>query len=296
VTAGTATTTVAAPPEQTRSPLALIVGLLLPIALVNAVGFLAPVANLFRMSFNVSTGGGGLREGWTLASYAAFLSDPFYLGLIANSIGMSALITAFTLLASYPIALFIHRAPARWKGVLAILCISPLLVSAVVRTYGWMLILGDQGLINGALRSLGLIAQPLRLINNATGVVIGLTEILMPYMILALLAGFGRLDRTFEEAAQSLGARPWTTFRRIVVPLTLPGIALGCLLCFVLAVSSFITPKLLGGGRVFLLATEIYDQAVVLLNWPLAATMSIVVLVIFGLALVLYGRVVRALD
>jgi putative spermidine/putrescine transport system permease protein len=279
-----------------HSVLPIAVGLLLPIALVNAIGFLAPVANLFRMSFNEATGGGGLREAFTFANYVAFLTDPFYLGLVGNSVLVSVLITIITLVVSYPIALFIHRAPPRWQSILTIICISPLLVSAVVRTYGWMLLLGDQGIINGALTGIGAMTAPIRLTNNLTGVVIGLVEILMPYMILALLAGFGRLDRTFEEAAQSLGARPWVSFRRIVVPLTFPGIALGCLLCFVLAISSFITPKLLGGGRVFLLATEIYDQAIVLLNWPLAATMSIIVLVIFGLALVVYGRVVRALD
>jgi putative spermidine/putrescine transport system permease protein len=215
---------------------------------------------------------------------------------VARSIALAAMITALTLVLSYPIAFFIHRAVSRWKGLLTIVAISPLLVSAVVRTYGWMVILGDQGLINGLLQFGGLIERPLRLINNTTGVVIGLVEILMPYMVLALMAGFGRLDRVYEEAAQSLGAGPWTTFRRIVLPLTVPGIALGCLLCFVLAISSFITPKLLGGGRVFLLATEIFDQAIVLLNWPLAATMSIVVLGIFGLALLVYGRLMPATE
>ncbi|MDJ1157631.1 ABC transporter permease [Chelatococcus sp. SYSU_G07232] len=286
-----------APAATRQRPVApLAAAMLLPIAIVNAIGFLAPVANLFRMSFNEATGGGGLREAVTFANYLAFVMDPFYLELVTRSIGMSLAITLLTLVASYPIALFIHRAPAQWKSLLTIVTVSPLLVSAVVRTYGWMLILGDRGLVNGLLTSAGVIHEPLRLVNNTTGVVIGLVEILMPYMVLSLMAGFGRLDRTYEEAAQSLGAMPWTAFRRVVVPLTLPGIALGCLLCFVLAVSSFITPKLLGGGRVFLLATEIYDQAIVILNWPLAATMSIVILAIFGLALVAYTRVVRLLD
>jgi putative spermidine/putrescine transport system permease protein len=173
--------------------------------------------------------------------------------------------------------------------------IAPLLTSAVVRTYGWIALLSNDGPIIRSIKALG-VENPPRLLFNTTGVMIGLTEILMPYMILALLAGFGRLDPRFEEAARSLGATPAQTFRRIILPLTLPGIALGWLLCFVLAISSFVTPKLMGGGRVFLLATEIYDQAIVTLNWPVAATLSILVLILFGISLAVYTRLLKRLD
>jgi putative spermidine/putrescine transport system permease protein len=268
--------------------------LLLPIALVNAVGFILPVLNLLRMSFNEALSGGGIRETVTLANWTGLFGDAFYLDLIVNSVVVSLTITVLTLILSYPIALYLHRSTGRWRTFLTVLVISPLLTSAVVRTYGWIALLADQGPIVGAISGLGF--SPPRLMFNTTGVVIGLVEILMPYMILSLLAGFGRLDPRVEEAAMTLGATPVRTFWRVILPLTLPGIALGCLLCFVLAVSSFITPKLLGGGRVFLLATEIYDQAIVTLNWPLASTLSILVLVIFGAALAVYARILRAID
>jgi putative spermidine/putrescine transport system permease protein len=270
------------------------VALLLPIALINAIGFIIPVLNLLRMSFNEALTGGGIRETVTLANWTGLFGDAFYIELIVNSVLVSLGITIATLILSYPIALYLHRSTGRWRTFLTVLVISPLLTSAVVRTYGWIALLSEQGPIVSAISSLGF--TPPRLIFNTTGVVIGLTEILMPYMILSLLAGFGRLDPRVEEAAMSLGARPAKTFWRVILPLTLPGIALGCLLCFVLAVSSFITPKLLGGGRVFLLATEIYDQAIVTLNWPLAATLSILVLIIFGAALAVYARILRAID
>lgn len=271
----------------------LAVALLAPIALVNAAGFLLPVLNLARMSFYEVEPTGTMREVYTLATWMKLVTDSFYGELLLNSITVSLGITLLTLLCSYPIALYLHRSSGTWKTVLLVLVISPLLTSAVVRTYGWIAILSDSGLVNNGLAALGL--GRIRLMFNQIGVTIGLTEILMPYMILALLAGFGRLDPRIEEAASTLGAPPFTVFRRIILPLTLPGIALGCLLCFVLAVSSFITPKLLGGGRVFLLATEIYDQAIVTLNWPLAATLSLIVLGVFGGALVLYTRALRAI-
>lgn len=290
-----AATSIATAPgaDERQAGQALVVLLLLPIALVNAFGFLLPVLNLLRMSFYEVEPTGAMRETYTLATWFAVVRDSFYLELIGNSIAVSLGITLLTLVCSYPIALYLHRSSGTWRSVLLVLVISPLLTSAVVRTYGWIAILSENGLVNNVVSSLGF--SPVRLMFNKTGVVIGLTEILMPYMILALLAGFGRLDPRVEEAAATLGAPPFRVFQRVVFPLTLPGVALGSLLCFVLAVSSFITPKLLGGGRVFLLATEIYDQAIVTLNWPLAATLSILILVIFGGALVLYTRALRAI-
>lgn len=265
--------------------------LLVPILAVNALVFFWPTFNLFKMSFIRGEATGALTDETTLANWTGLVRDSFYSELLVSSVTISVMITALTLVLSYPIALYLHRARGLKRTVLLVLVISPLLTSAVVRTYGWIAILSDGGLINSLLKALGLPAQ--RLIFNTQGVVLGLTEILMPYMILALLAGFGRLDARLEEAAATLGARPRQAFWRVVLPLSLPGVMLGCLLCFVLAVSSFITPKLLGGGRVFLLATEIYDQAIVTLNWPLAATLSMVVLIVFGLALALYARAAK---
>lgn len=268
--------------------------LLLPIIVINAIAFVLPVVNLLRISFNEALPGGGIREAFTWQNWLNLATDSFYLEILFRSVWISLLITALTLACSYPIALYLHRAGGRWRTFLIVLVISPLLTSAVVRTYGWIAILADRGLLSNMLGLVGL--TPPRLMFNIYGVMIGLTEILMPYMILALLAGFGRLDSRCEEAARTLGASPLRTFWRIVVPLTAPGIALGCLLSFVLAVSSFITPRILGGGRVFLLATEIYDQAIVTLNWPSASALSILVLVVFGAALFLYARVLRALE
>ncbi len=277
-----------------RRPLGLATLLLGPVVLANLATFVWPMLNLASYSFRAGTAGGALGEGLSFATWADMASDPFYAQLVWLSVWTSLLITAITLVVSYPIALTVHRASPRWRNLLIIACISPLLVSAVVRTYGWLVILGDRGFVPSVLRALGM--QPPRLIYNMTGVVIGLVEILMPYMILSLLAGFGRLSDTLEEAAASLGAPRWQVFCRVVVPLTLPGILLGCLLTFVLAVSSFITPQLLGGGRVILLATEIYEQAIVTLNWPVAAALSLLALAVFGAALLVYGRVVRLVD
>ncbi|MFC5992046.1 ABC transporter permease [Limoniibacter endophyticus] len=282
--------------QKNRKFPVVVLALLVPMAVINFIAFVLPVLSLGQISFMESRSGGVLTQNYTFENYLDFFTDSFNFGLVINSLWISFAITLATLICAYPIALFLHRVSPVWRNVLFVITVSPLLVSSVVRTYGWMVLLGDQGIINGSLISLGLISEPFRLINNTLGVFIGLVEILIPYMALSLIAGFGKLDQAYEEAAASLGANAFTRFRRIIFPLTLPGVALGCLLCFVLAISSFITPKLLGGGRVFLLATEIFDQAVIQLEWPRAAATSVIVLIIFGIALAIYSRVVRRFD
>jgi putative spermidine/putrescine transport system permease protein len=284
-----------APASRKKFPF-LLIALLLPMAIINFVAFVLPVIRLGMISFIESRSGGVLTSNYTLENYLDFFTDSFSFELVSNSLILGFGVTLITLCCAYPIALFLHRVSPKWRNMLFVITVSPLLVSSVVRTYGWMVILGDQGVFNGILMSSGIIDSPLRLTNNTLGVFIGMVEVLIPYMALSLIAGFGRLENVYEEAAASLGANRWTRFRRVILPLTAPGIALGCLLCFVLSISSFITPKLLGGGRVFLLATEIYDQAVIQLEWPTAAAISVIVLIIFGLALAVYSRVVKRFD
>jgi putative spermidine/putrescine transport system permease protein len=282
------------PPVRYNTGLMIGWALLIPALMVNVAVFLWPILHLAVLAFHRTLPDGSVSPELSLATWSTLFKDTFYLDLLLRSLGVSLLITALTLICSYPIAYFVHHLRGLWRHVLMIAAISPLLVSLVVRSYGWLIILGDDGFVANGLRWFGL-SNPPRLVFNTTGVVIGMVEILMPYTILALLAGFGRLDDTWEEAAGSLGAPPLMVFLEVTLPLTLPGIALGGLIGFVLAISSFVTPEWLGGGRVVLLSTEIYDQAVTTLDWPAAAMLSLLILTILGGAIGLYGRLVQRL-
>ena len=268
-------------------------GLLSPASALMLVGFVLPMAWLIRLSLDRSEEGGVLVPDLTAANYTHFARDPFYLAILLRTLILGVVVALITLVCAYPIALFLFRTRSRWRGALAVLTISPMLVSSVVRTFGWMAILGDRGLINQVLQTLGVISHPLALMNNMLGVVIGLVQIEMPVMILALMAGLARLDPTLEEAAQTLGAKPWRSFLRITLPLSAPGIVLGCLITFVQVISSFITPTLLGGGRVYVMATTIYEEALETLNWPLAAAISLILIAVFALCAIAYERVSR---
>jgi len=264
--------------------------LLLPAALFVLAVYVWPTLLLFRNAFNEVGPTGAMVEAWSLETAAGTFADGFTFELTRNSLELSLSATLIALALSYPLSLFLFRTTSRWRGLLAVVAIMPMLISGVVRVFGWLAILGDRGLVNAALQSLGLVSAPLRLVFNWTGVTIGLAESIMPYMVLALLAGFGRLDRTLEEASRSLGASPLRTFLRVTLPLSLPAIALAAGLGFVLSMSAYITPKLLGGGRVFV-------QATTNTNWPVAAVLAIYTLVLLlallALSNLLAGRLRR---
>jgi putative spermidine/putrescine transport system permease protein len=270
--------------------------LVLPAALLLTALYVLPMLGLGRMAFNETGSTGAMVPALSLATIAALLEDSFTLETTWNSLWLSFASTTLALLMAYPLALFLYRTTSRFKALLTVLAVAPMLVSGVVRVFGWLALLGDRGLVNATLIGIGVTNGPVRLVYNYFGVTLGLAESLMPYMVLALLSGLGRLDRACEEAAASLGSPPWRVFWRITLPLSLPAVVLGYLLCFVLAMSAYITPKLLGGGRVFLLATEIFDQAVTNVNWPAAAALALYTLVLVMLLVSAYAALTRRVE
>jgi putative spermidine/putrescine transport system permease protein len=270
--------------------------LAVPALLLLAAFFVAPMLTVIRMSFDAYVSGGQQTSAFTLASYETALSDRLELGAVGRTAYLAVIVTVLTMLASYPVALFLARVNPRWRGILLALAVAPLLTADVVRIYGWLILLGSNGILNSMLTSAGLITQPVQLVYNETGTIIGLVEILMPYAILTLFASLIGLETHLEEAAASLGAGRWQTFRRVILPLSLPGIAVSVLLVVVLIISSYITPSILGGGRVFTVAVEIFRHATLTLNWPLASALAVLLLVAFAVLLVVYSRIAARID
>ena len=214
------------------------------------------------------------------ADFTEFFTDPFYLDILWTTIRVSLVSTAESLLLGYPTAYYMARTTSRLKQAMVIVILFPFLVSAVVRSYGWMVILGTNGLLNQLLLGLGLISEPLKLLNTEAAVIIGMIHLLIPYMILSLVGVLQSIDPNVEYAAYSLGASPMTTFRKVVFPLSTPGIISGCVLVFTMSMTSYVTPKLLGGSKFRMMATMVVQEINVNFDWGAASAISYILLAV----------------
>lgn len=263
---------------RVRGRVALL--LLAPALVLMAVLYVVPLGVYLVNSLHAFKDGRILPI-WTLRTYLAFFTDSFSYRIIGTSVWLAAIVTALALLLGYPVAYALHtrvRRPAT-RAVLAVLLFCPLMVSVVVRTYGWLILLANQGLVNTTLLRLGVIDEPVRLLFNMRGVVISLTHILLPFAIFPIYSVLGRLDLSLKEAARDLGAGWWDTFWHVTLPLSMPGVVSGGLICFTLALSAFVTPQLLGGGRVQVMPLTVYNTTVEI-NWPEGAVTSLSLLVL----------------
>ncbi|HVO88978.1 MAG TPA: ABC transporter permease [Casimicrobiaceae bacterium] len=253
--------------------------LLLPPLAMAALFFIAPVLYLFWVSLHQPSQSELFGAALTLQNYASVLGDSFYLSIIRRTLGVAAVILAISLFIGYPVAYFVALLPPRKRMIAMLMLLFPLMVSNVVRAYGWVALLGRRGVVNSSLSGIGLIDAPLDLLYTTQAVVVGLMTILLPYMVISIANSLAALDRRYEEAAQSLGAGPVRTFLHVTLPLSTPGVASGTLLVLLLTLSAYVTITLLGGPRSKLLVSMIYDS-VTAFQWPHAAALAFVLLVI----------------
>jgi putative spermidine/putrescine transport system permease protein len=251
------------------------------------VAFMIPLAWLLLVSFYTPIPTGFYAPAFTSANYTRFVFDPFYLRVLGRTLALGGLAAVGALGVGYPLALVIAFSPSTVRAVLLGAVLSPVLVSIVVRTYGWMVILAGEGPLNQALVGLGVLNTPLRFLSQPLGVLIGLVSAGLPYMVLSLLGPLQNIRTSLIEAAHTLGATDAQVLRLVIVPLSMPGVITGLALVYVLSAAAFVTPFLLGGGRVLTVPLLVYEQGVRLLNWPFAAAAAFVLLA--GSIVVLVG-------
>ena len=267
--------------------------LVLPAALVTVVFFVAPLAYFLRFSFERPSRTAFSEPAFTFDNFARFFTSPFHVGAFTRTLLVAAVATALALLLALPVAYLITKASARTKAVLITLTVFPLLVGNVVRSIGWVALLGYSGVVNSVLTAVGLLDAPVELLRTATTVTVAVTSVVLPLMVLTLQASLESVDPNTERAALDLGARPLTVFRQIVLPQIVPGIAAGTSLVFVLCINAYATPRLVGGSQVPMLAPVVYDTISSDNNWPFGASMAAIMLVVSLAVVLLYGRLLR---
>ncbi len=272
-----------------RSQRARIFGLVGPAALWLTLFFLLPFVAIIVYSFLSRSATGGVSWVFTLQNYTTLLTDSIYLRIFWRSIWMGVVTTLLTLLISYPLALFIAKQPPRWRTILLFLILIPFWTNFLVRTYAWMVILNNNGLINSLLVALG--GEKVTLLNTQGAVLLGLVYGELPFMVLPIYASIERFDFRLLEAASDLGASSWRAFVRVMLPLTLPGVAAGSVLVFIPTAGNYIVPAMLGGGKVAMVGTLLEQQFGAAQNTPLGSAAGLLVMLLLTIGVVVYFRV-----
>ncbi|WP_440708070.1 ABC transporter permease [Herbiconiux sp. YIM B11900] len=266
-----------------------------PGSLYIALLVFVPVLLITAYSFFERGRFGGVVSTFTLENFAR-LFDPLYLGVVANSLGIAAVVTALALLIGYPTALMITRLSPKWRTIALIAVLLPFWTNFLIRTYAWILLLNNAGWINQALQALGITQEPVSMLYTPQAVVVGLLYMYLPLMILPLYSSLSSQDAQLGEAATNLGASPFRVFRTVTVPLSIPGILTGCVFVFVPAMSNFVIPELIGGGKTVLIGNLIRDQFLKARDWPFGAALALVLTISLLLLLLLQARLSKRLT
>ena len=271
---------------ERRRPWILLSPALLPLVVL----MILPIGIMTVFSFYEFVTAGVEKETFTTANWQEFFTDSFYHMFLWKTVRVAAITAILCALLGYPPAYFIAMSTFRHKWLLLLLLIVPFWISFTIRTFSWIHILGEQGVINVMLMKLGLINEPLRLLYTEGAVIMGMIHFLLPYMILNVYVAIEGIDRNLISAARTLGCTAGQAFREVVLPLSLPGLMAGLLLCFVLAAGSYVTPQILGSTRDALFGNIIFDTIMGELNWPMGSTLSLVLLIFLGAVAAVYSR------
>ncbi len=268
--------------DKTRRGSSPVFFLLVPCLVLLVFFFLLPLIRIFGLSF--------FDPVFTLKHYFRIFQVEVYLQVLLRTMTVALLVGACCLLLGYPAAYLLAELPPRIANILMIFVLIPLWTSILVRTYSWMVLLGREGLLNKMLLYFQLIHEPLSLLYTSKAVILGMVQILLPFMILPLFSAMKGIDRSLLKASRSLGAGPAQTFLRVYFPLSLPGVAAGFILVFILSLGFFITPALLGGRKDIMISMLIENQVRELLNWGFAAALSLVLLLATAVILAVFNR------
>lgn len=260
----------------------------LPVALVLLIFFAWPIWNLFALSVQGSDSLGA-PTGLTLEHYWKFLGDEYYLAILWRTLAISTVVSLLSIFLGYPVGYYIAaQKNGKMQAILMFCVVAPLMVSLVVRSYGWVVILGPTGIINSFLMDYKLVETPIALMYNEFGIALGLLNILLPFMILAVNGSLVRIEPSLLLAAADLGASPGRVFVNVTLPLSMPGIVAGTIVVFTLASSLFAAPAILGGSRARLMSYVAYEQALELVNWPFGAAVAFILFgIVYSITLIL---------